>query len=722
MKRYNFALIIILAFLLMRGSNYTYSGNMYTDNENILSRRSVEQLPVSTQTSKGSTDFVDDNISWTDYAVDDDGNGLNDRLVIDLGTVNQSAPNFVVYGVLKSSNGTMLGLSTNSTTGSGSYTPLDGNLTLSFRGSPIKAASLDGQYDLWIDIILASMSESSLNLSKMYTTSQTYDHTTFESPSATMVGFSDHGIDTDRDRLLNEIDILVSLSVIKAGEYGVTVFLEKTNVFSPDSQRFSGYWWGYLDSGSSTIEVAVLTSAFCIEKINGPYNLTLAVLSEYPPYTPFPYQQFLENAHTTADYSYSNFDPVPAYFTGNYEDRGVDSNFDGLFDQLEIIVEVNVTEDGDYAINLDLVPIVFDPNSFMVSYGSTSGYWYPGLRNVSIMIDATSFYSLRLNTSYKISNIWLYESSSSGNLDYRSSSYTTRFYNYNEFDLPGAFLRGNYWDQGIDTDFDGLFDQLEIIVEVNVTKTGDYNIYLTLKSTVTGSGVYLYGYTSGYWTSGIRNISVMVDAFSLYSRRVNTSYEVEYIQIKDFNNQIMDKKQSAYTTRFYNYDEFDLPAAFLIGNYWDLGEDIYFDGKFEQLVIIIEVNVTKSGSYKLELALRSAAFNTSTNFHKSVSGYWNKGIQNISVVCNAYELFTDFTQGAFEIYWLVIWDSNYNIIDQLYESYTTRIYNSNDFDTTFGKPTTSVSTTTKGAPGWNAPILFLSFSLILVLKRWKKKI
>ena len=354
----------------------------------------------------------------------------------------------------------------------------------------------------------------------------------------------------------------------------------------------------------------------------------------------------------------------------------------------------------------------------------TSEYWSIGVRNVSIIIDTASFYSTRLNTSYIVSNIWLYESST-GNLDYRFSFYTTRIYTYDEFDLPGTFLMGNYWDQGVDTDFDGLFDQLEIIVEVNVTKTGDYDIYLTLISTVTGSDIILYGYTSGYWTSGIRNISVMVNAFFLYSRRINTSFEVDYIQIRNSTSQNMDKKQFVYTTRFYNYDEFDLPDAFLLGNYWARGDDLDSDGKFEQLEIVIEVNVTKSGNFKLELGLRSPTLNTSSDLYTTAGGYWYKGIQNISVTFDASELFIEFTEGAFEIFWLVIWDSNDSIIDQLYEPYTTQIYHADDFDTTFSQPTTSVTTslttTKKGAIGWDIPFIFLSFSLLLVFKRWKKK-
>jgi len=437
----------------------------------------------------------------------------------------------------------MLCLSGNSTTGSGVSTPVDENLTLSFRGSAINAAGLNDRYKLWIAISSSTspINESSPDLSLMYTTNQIYDHTLFESPSAIMVGFSDHGVDIDRDGLFNEIDISVSLSVIEAGMYSVTIFLEKTNIFSPDSERFSGYWLGYLEAGPSAIEVVISTSTFFIEKINGPYNVTFAVLSEYPTYPTFPYQQVLENAHTTVDYSYSDFDTVPAYLTKNCDDRGVDSDSTGKFDQLEILVEINVTEEGDYTLNLDLMPTVFDPTYLIVYYGSTSGVWSIGLRNISILIDTASVYSTRLNTSYIVSNIWVYESSI-GILDYRFSFYTTRSYTYDEFDLPGAFLMGNYWDQGVDTNFDGRFDQLELLVEVNVTKTGDYDIYLTLISTATGSDIILHGYTSGYWTSGIRNISVMVDARFLYSRRINTSFEIDYIQIRNSSSQNMDKK------------------------------------------------------------------------------------------------------------------------------------------------------------------------------------
>ncbi len=41
-------------------------------------------------------------------------------------------------------------------------------------------------------------------------------------------------------------------------------------------------------------------------------------------------------------------------------------------------------------------------------------------------------------------------------------------------EATGASLTGNIVDRGVDTDSDGLFEYLEIGVEVNVTETGRY--------------------------------------------------------------------------------------------------------------------------------------------------------------------------------------------------------------------------------------------------------
>ena len=329
MEKQKVGLIIGLAILMISVNVSIINGEITSYNEENLTRRSTEGFETSTQISQSVSSSIGDNTTWTDYAVDDNQNGYYDRLIIDLGEVNQSAQDFYVLGVLKSSTGTILSLTANGSM----YSPMlpYENLTLSFSGVSIRSSGIDGPYNLWIEIIesMNGSSPPSYDFTLMYTTNQAYDHTTFESPSATMIGFADYGRDTDGDSLLNEIVISVTLSVIDPGDYSLTIILGDVDIFSADSQRFSGIWWGYLDPGIQAVEVPIQTTGFYLENLNGPYNLSLAVLASEA--NMYGYQQMIEGTFQTAAYQYMNFDPIPAYFTGNYWDQGIDTDFDGKF-------------------------------------------------------------------------------------------------------------------------------------------------------------------------------------------------------------------------------------------------------------------------------------------------------------------------------------------------------------------------------------------------------
>ena len=56
-----------------------------------------------------SSDFLADNSTWQDYAVDDDGNGLYDSLIINLGKPEQLEEGIYLYTILKNSSGSWLG-------------------------------------------------------------------------------------------------------------------------------------------------------------------------------------------------------------------------------------------------------------------------------------------------------------------------------------------------------------------------------------------------------------------------------------------------------------------------------------------------------------------------------------------------------------------------------------------------------------------------------------
>jgi len=152
-----------------------------------------------------------------------------------------------------------------------------------------------------------------------------------------------------------------------------------------------------------------------------------------------------------------------------YGDEGVDADGDGLFDYLKVGVQVNVTESGIYRVSIS--GLRSSDSSYISIYNDKSVHLNVGLRVINMSLDGTTIYLSGLNP-VNISSIYLYDT----DWNWLGSVYDVALsheYSYSDFDPPGAVLTGNIYDEGIDTDSDGLFNYLQIGVEINVTVFGD---------------------------------------------------------------------------------------------------------------------------------------------------------------------------------------------------------------------------------------------------------
>ncbi|MFQ5979146.1 MAG: hypothetical protein ACE5OZ_13555 [Candidatus Heimdallarchaeota archaeon] len=627
-------------------------------------------------------DILPENNTWTDSAIDDDGNGFYDRLVIDIGRVNQTANQAVVLiGTLKDETGQWLGYSQNST----SDTPGD-NISLSFAAQPINASGIDGRYNVWIHLFSIGAYLPGFNFSLAYTTFQTYNHNDFEAPSAEMVGFSDYALDTDDDLLLDEIIINVSLLVKETGHYTVGVLLGSSDPFSPAAQLLMQTESKYLTPGNRSIEIHFSGGAFFTAQLNGPYNLGFAFLSVEDDSGDFSALQFLTDAYNTSSYRYSDFDLPAAFLTGRYWEQGIDTNGNGRYDQFEITLEINATQEGRYRINLALRPSNQSDPVLGVQI-SDPRYLISGVQNTSVLTETNIFYSQRLNTSYVISQIMLYDHKYEI-VDQAFSAYTTQIYDYNEFDLPGASLTGKYSDHGADADSDGKFDQVVVVLEVNVTQPGDYYINLDVTAVANefsdSPNDFSVG-TAGFWETGVQNISVAIETHHFYQWGLSYSLRISTAVITTSDGNFQDQAYNSYTTRVYSYDEFDIPEAFLTGNYADRGSDTDLDGKFDQLLIDVEVNVTQEGTYNLYISLKTSVesdYSGSNYLWGSRERWLRPGVYIFTVTFETHPVYswrlnTSFIIGSIELY---LSEENPHTVDRAFNSYTTRVYSFVEFD------------------------------------------
>ncbi|MFX1506902.1 MAG: hypothetical protein ACFFDC_12430 [Promethearchaeota archaeon] len=652
----------ILSIFVLLGINLNSLNGFYQPTD----LKTSTKLGNTLRSTQIGSEFLPDNSTWTDYPIDDDQNGYYDRLIINLGPPKSLNENFGIYGVLNDSKGNLLGVTRISP-----WQLTLPEILVSFPGQPINMNGENGSYRLWIGTYESGWWGQMYDLQMLYSYITTFDYNPedFETPRGQITGISDSGNDSDDDEIIDEIVFNFTVEIKDPGEYNLVMSLDSSTPFAGLGQEF--HWGGFLTPESTSI---VMKISILDNDLHGPLNVSYIKFELYGIV-----MQFLTEVQTINSYFISS--PTYAKLTGKYWDWGLDNNFNGKFDQLVIIVEVNITLAGFYNLDMHLTTVNYDQGGWD-EWTDHNDFFNVNLHNLSFHFDASLLYSHRSDLSFKVEYISIMDESYSDLIDEASSPYTTRVYNYTEFDIPKAFLTGNFWDWGVDTNFDGKYDQLVITAEINATDTGTYILQLNVHPFGTDWGDWSqYVEFNQYWSMGVSNVSVSIDANQFYSLRNDTSFQLEYVRIREWEdwNEI-DYYSSPYLTRVYNYSEFDFPDAAFTGNYWIQGYDSEADSRFESLIFDIEINVTESNYYEIQIEVRSVIGDF--QYWWSVNEYFKEGLHWLKIEIDGSELFwhrlnSSYIVNSYRIYRT----SNYEWyrVDQGYFDYSTRIFNFTEF-------------------------------------------
>ena len=243
-----------------------------------------------------------------------------------------------------------------------------------------------------------------------------------------------------------------------------------------------------------------------------------------------------------------------ASLTGTITDMGVDSNDDGIYNTLNIGVEVNVTTAGTYTV--DVNGLLGASSSELISVSDqNSTYLDVGVQIVYVSLDGPKIF----NSWIVPETVSIITLSESGNqLDSLSNVPLTNMYLISQFGLLPASLTGTVTDEGVDIDDDGLFNYLRFGVEVNVTTAGTYTVDL--------GGLYDASYTflsgasinSTYLTSGIHMVYVDIDGAEIYAATVNPT-TLATILLYDESNRTLTKLNDLTLPTSYTYANFQRP-------------------------------------------------------------------------------------------------------------------------------------------------------------------
>ena len=310
-----------------------------------------------------------------------------------------------------------------------------------------------------------------------------------------------------------------------------------------------------------------------------------------------------------------------AELTGNIADSGKDTDGNGKYDSLEVAVEINVLDPGTYRVVASSLVDAYGYYFYSYTYNESS--LPSGLQSLNLSFYGPAIYSAYFNPE-KVSYIDLYvmHDGSSNFLGEITMVSLSQIYNYTNFDCR-ATLTGSLQDQGIDTDSDGVFDALQLGIEVNVLKNATYTVSV---SGLRGDSAYVsvYNWSTVFLTVGIQTVNVWIYGPTIFSSLRDSGgnvSEVDYLSLTIEEGQAsyeIDTKNHVSLSRSYVYYEFESHAYFT-GRIFDNGVDENGDGLLDYLEVSVEANVTSAWNYTISIeglrGLKNGTLQTVYDYH-----------------------------------------------------------------------------------------------------------
>ncbi|HEX6288526.1 MAG TPA: Calx-beta domain-containing protein, partial [Herpetosiphonaceae bacterium] len=362
----------------------------------------------------------------SDQGTDTNGNGQFETLTVAAEVSSLVAGTYTLYGRLKDSADALI--ATAETTVTVDATNPTRTAMLQFSGPAIYSHQVNGPYSM--ALVLADAGGN--DLMDLQQTTGSYLYGSFEQPAAALTGsFADSGIDSDGNGLFNRLQIAVGVQVGEAGAYAISGSLLDSNGGFVTSATTEST----LSAGAATVNLNFDGGAIRQHGANGPYRLVSLSLRKLDGTA----LDSMVEAHQTSAYQVTQFQST-GLITGNFTDRAVDANGNGLFEHLIIDVEVVIPSAATYTFNGRIV----DSAGAEIAWTSGSQTLSPGVRQVSLRFEGRSIHAHGVDGQYQLRDLHVYSNTVS---DRRIQAYTTAAYQWNTFE-PAAMIRGTVTNGG----------------------------------------------------------------------------------------------------------------------------------------------------------------------------------------------------------------------------------------------------------------------------------
>lgn len=215
---------------------------------------------------------------------------------------------------------------------------------------------------------------------------------------STFLGFRDAGRDTNGNGLYDKLAVDVDLNVTAAGTYRVYGALTDASGNRQDVSTLVT-----LPAGTATVTLAFDGKILFQNRVDGPYTLSVLRVAEEDDLALLPVAE-VADAHRTAAYSYLQFEHTPLRLTGNGTATGRDFNGNGLYDRLDVTVEVEADRSGVYQWSGQLR----DGNGRELGFFASSAFFNVGTNVLTFRFDGTAIGQNGVDGPYFVTDLLLF--------------------------------------------------------------------------------------------------------------------------------------------------------------------------------------------------------------------------------------------------------------------------------------------------------------------------
>ncbi|MBN1878168.1 MAG: tandem-95 repeat protein [Anaerolineae bacterium] len=375
-------------------------------------------------------------------------------------------------------------------------------------------------------------------------------------------------------------------------------------------------------------------------------------------------------------------------------DYGRDLDGDGRYDQLVFEVEVNVAQAGDYWVRGIL-------SDFASTVGEVS--LEAGHQIIYLHFDGMDIYMNKVDGPYVLQGLWITDAEdptiadlTDDALDYAKPDYQTLLYDFSDFGITGARLSGKYIHHNVDTDGDKYDDALIWETGLEIEKAGIYTVKGVLHD-AQDNMISEATWSNSDSASANANVSLQFDGL-----RDSVGPYTLYVHVRNAEGQVTDGVKDPYvidaipafsarpielgveTVQWVSLPG-EIQPSFVIteDGYTDAGLDTDGDGKFDQLVITVDVEVEPGEggeAYRIEGWLIDR-YDKLITWDISAPEVLTVGVQSLSLAFDGRIINEHGVDGPYRLVALKALPGDiYDVLDEVDVAYTTSTYYNDAFE------------------------------------------